>query len=119
MNDNINKKLVDTRKFDDNTKLYIETKRNVYEILFIEPINGIVIAYNCTGWLSGIKVRFNGCTFGGSCLKMGHIGKDMNMEFQYLDGSKVGQIHITTNIQTGKIVGPNNEWNFELWKENK
>jgi len=108
---------VDTRQFDAGTKLYVETERNVYEILFTEPENGMVMARNGSNWLEEIEVRFNGCTWGGSCLKMGAIGKGMHMEFQYLEGPKGGKVHTTTHVQTCKIVGPNEAWNFELWED--
>ena len=126
MSDHIDKKLqaqlnskaekgcVDTCKFEEGTKLYAETLNNVYEITFVDPTNGIVRVRNGTTYLEEVERRFNGCTWGGSCLKIGHIGKGMHMEFQKLDD---GGTRTTTIVQSCKVVAPDGSWNFELWED--
>jgi hypothetical protein len=110
---------VDTRKFEEGTTLWVETMNSVYEIIFKDVIHGIVDIVGGNKFLDPIEVRFNGCTWGGSCLKLGHIGKGMHMEFTYLAGEKTGKVFTTTAIQSAKVVGPNNAWNYELWEEDE
>lgn len=50
------------------------------------------------------EVRINGCTFGGSMLKMGYLGVGMHMEFVYGD-----KVVTTTSIQSLVIVGQNKD----------
>ena len=45
------------------------------------------------------EVRINGCTFGGSMLKMGYLGVGMHMEFVFED-----KVVTTTSIQSLVIV---------------
>ena len=105
---------VDTRKFEAGTKLYAETKNNVYEITFTDPEHGIVQVRNGTNYLEEVERRFNGCTWGGACLKLGHIGKGMHLEFQKLD---TGGTRTTTAVKSCKVVAPDESWNFELWED--
>lgn len=125
MSEHIDKKLqtraeescIDTRKFEVGTKLFVETESNVYELTFIDAGAGIVFARNGSNWLEEIEVRFNGCTWGGSCLKMGHIGRGMYMEFQYIEDKKAGGSRKSSAVKSCKVVGPKEAWNFELWED--
>jgi hypothetical protein len=105
---------VDTRKFESGTKLYVQTRNNVYEITFTDPKRGIVLVRNGTTYLEEVKRRFNGCTWGGTCLKIGHIGKGMHLEFQKFD---TGDTRTTTSVESCQVVAPDESWGYELWEE--
>jgi len=85
-------------------ELRVQTRNTLYE-LKTSPKGGWLIRGNvkwCPDWS---QVRVHGSTFGGSMIKLGFVGKDMNMEFSLAGEAKLGQEPPWTAIlTTSKIV---------------
>jgi len=61
------------------TKISVKTKNSIYELQVLDSDGSVRI---CGGIFEIPEiVHFNGCTFGGTMLKIDWIGKGMYMEF--------------------------------------
>ena len=83
-------------------ELRVQTRNTLYE-LKTSSKGGWLIRGNvkwCPDWS---QASVHGSTFGGSMIKLGFVGRGMNMEFSLAGEAKLGQEPPWTSFTTSKI----------------
>ena len=100
---------VDVRRLKAGTKLIVKTRNSTYQF----------VATNAAGELydkggkkipKAAKIVFSGSTWGGSCLKVGWIGLDMQMEIRITPT----RVLTTTPVRSIRVVGADKQWFYDL-----
>ena len=75
------------------------TRNSVYELVVLDGRNGDVLVTGGQYFPTATRVRLNGCTAGGSCLKWRGVYCGFRLEFQ------VGpEVVVTTRVQSISVV---------------
>lgn len=70
---------IDVSKLEPGTVILVKTRNSNYEITIQK--NGLVLLKGGQHLPEAKQARFNGSTWGGTCLKVDWIGHEMYMEF--------------------------------------
>ena len=100
---------IDVYKLKPETVIEVVTQNSTYE-LKVSHTPGYVYAKGGKHIKIKTLVHFNGCTFGGSAIRSGWIGRGMHMEIML---SKKRML-TTTKVKAATIHGDG--WKYELWE---
>ena len=64
------------------TTLLVRTRHSLYRIIVREPRELKILIQGGQRFVEPTEARFEGSSFGGSCLKVGWIARDMRMEIR-------------------------------------
>ena len=103
---------VDLLKLKAGTKLEVQTQNTLYTIEILEEGATEVLISGGSYFPETKKAFFNGSTFGGSMLKIGHVGFGMYMEITI---PVVGTI-TTSSCKSCKIIGKDFEYILDWGK---
>lgn len=116
---NDNRDGIQIDKLEERTKLSVETRNSVYEMVILDnestdmqisvELSGGTLRDGETRYEDSVRAFFVGSTFGGSLLQLDWIGKDMCMEFFY-----DGRVLVTSPVENVEIEAPDGSWNYSL-----
>jgi hypothetical protein len=99
------------------TKLIVQTKHSVYEMIAQGEFKILIKGGNRTDgtlrYPEFTEAFMCGSTWGTTMLKIGWIGYNMRMEIGRVNEHPV----VTSPVKNVKIIGPDNSWEYEMqWK---
>ena len=97
---------INVGKLKPNTKIVVQTLRNVYFLKTLD--NGNVIIKGGKYFPQEVERVFHGSTWGGSMIKTDWIGYSMRMEI----GNGDHEVIITSPVQAATVIGE--DWIYEL-----
>jgi hypothetical protein len=115
-------KLIDTQeekggvkldKLEQGTILKVQTQNSLYTIKKIG--DGLYTVQGGRYFPAPLENWIAGSTWGGSALKVDYVGIDMHIEMGHPDPN--GSVLVTSSIQSIKIIGPNQDWEYEITTE--
>jgi hypothetical protein len=98
---------IDITKLPPKTKIIVDTKNSIYDIIVVDGKN--IICKGGTHMPQPVTAHLNGSTWGGSALWLGWINFMMRMEIAY--GKK---LLTTSPVERATVIGPDESWSYDL-----
>ena len=104
---------IDIRKLPIGTKIRAKTANTLYDLVIVGDREVVIRG----GRYFPVPTRayLPGSTFGGSCMMLGWIGRDMHMELHHPLTERVIK---TTGVEQAEVIGP--DWSYHLdWQDDE
>ncbi len=110
---------IQVNKLETGTKLFVETRNSVYELVILDEdrkvsVTGGNLVDGGVRYEEPVELFLTGSTWGSSMLKLDWLGKDMCMELCYED-----RVLTTSPVKNVEIEASDGSWSYSLGWNNE